>query len=369
MAGRAAERATLEDVAQAAGVSKATASKVLNGRGGVSAATRQRVHDVMTEIRYRPSTAHGTGTSVDELTVLFDAFESPYAVQVLGGIVAAGLELGVDVVATTLSGRHEHEPLSAAWLHSIAAKGHRGVIVVTTEVAAEAIEAAAAEGIGLVTVDPVTARDGDDDGLVTVSATNWTGGFQATRHLLDLGHRRIGFAGGPPESTPARHRLHGHRGALTAADLTVDPELIEQFGFTHADGRRMTERLLDLDPPPTAIVAGCDTSALGVLAAARDRHLRVPEDLSVIGFDDTFLAESAAPPLTTVRQPLREMGRLAVRTVLALARGERPDTHHFELATSLIVRESTAPPKPAADPSIRDRAGQPDPATRPRRTR
>jgi LacI family transcriptional regulator len=131
---------------------------------------------------------------------------------------------------------------------------------------------------------------------------------------------------------------------LTAAELAIDPELIEQLGFTHADGRRMAEQLLDLDPPPTAIVAGCDTSALGVLAAARDRHLRVPEDLSVIGFDDTFLAESAAPPPTTVRQPLREIGRLAVRTVLALARGERPETHHFELATSLIVRESTAPP-------------------------
>lgn len=349
MVGRAAERATLEDVAQAAGVSKATASKVLNGRGGVSSATRQRVHDVMKEIRYRPSTAHGTGPSVDELTVLFDAFESPYAVQVLGGIVGAGLELGVDVVATSLSGRHAHEPLSAEWLHGIAAKGHRGVIAVTTEVAAEAIEAAAADGIGLVTVDPVSARD-DDDGLVTVSATNWTGGYQATRHLLDLGHRRIGFAGGPAESTPARHRLHGHRGALSAVGLAVDDELIQQLGFTHADGRRMTERLLDLDPPPTAIVAGCDTSALGVLAAARDRHLRVPEDLSVIGFDDTFLAESAAPPLTTVRQPLREMGRLAVRTVLALARGERPETHHFELATSLIVRESTAsPPQPAAE--------------------
>jgi LacI family transcriptional regulator len=107
----------------------------------------------------------------------------------------------------------------------------------------------------------------------------------------------------------------------------------------------MAEQLLRLDDPPTAIFAGCDTSALGVLAAARDRHLRIPEDLSVVGFDDTYLAESAAPPMTTVRQPLREMGRLAVRTVLGLARGERPDTHHFELATTLIVRESTAPPR------------------------
>jgi LacI family transcriptional regulator, galactose operon repressor len=345
VAGRAAKRATLDDVAQGAGVSKATASKVLNGRGGVSGPTRQRVHDVMKELRYQPSTTHEAGSPTVELTVLFDAFESPYAVQVLGGIVAAGLDMDVDVVATSLSGNHTHEPLSAAWLHGIAQKGHSGVIVVTTEVSAEAIEAAAADGIGLVTVDPVSARDGDDDGLVTVSATNWTGGYQATRHLLDLGHRRIGFAGGHPDSTPARHRLHGYRGALSAAGVAEEPRLIRQVGFTHTDGRLMAEQLLDLDVPPTAIVAGCDASALGVLAAARDRHLRVPEDLSVVGFDDTYMAESAAPPLTTVRQPLREMGRLAVRTVLALAQGERPDTHHFELATTLIVRESTAPPK------------------------
>lgn len=350
MVGRAATRATLDDVAQAAGVSKATASKVLNSRGGVSAATRERVNEVMQQLGYRPSTADGHDAPHDEVTVFFDAFESPYAVQVLAGIVAAGLELGVDVVATSPAGRQAHEPLSARWFQTVAAKGHRGVIAVTTEVGADAIRTAATAGLGLVTVDPVSARDGDDDGLVTVGATNWTGGFQATRHLLDLGHRRIGFAGGPPGSAPARHRLHGHQGALSAAGLAVEPELITQLGFGHADGRRMAEYLLDLDPRPTAIVAGCDTSALGVLAAARDRRLRVPDDLSVVGFDDTFLAESAAPPLTTVRQPLREMGRLAVRTVLALARGDRPETHHFELATTLIVRESTAPLAPVAEP-------------------
>jgi LacI family transcriptional regulator len=137
--GRAAQRATLEDVARSAGVSKATASKVLNGRGGVSARTRQRVHEVIQELGYRPSTGHRLNTTTAELTVLFDAFESPYALQVLGGIVAAGREFEVDVVATSRSGRHAHQPLSAAWLQEVAAKGHRGVIVVTTEVAADAI--------------------------------------------------------------------------------------------------------------------------------------------------------------------------------------------------------------------------------------
>ncbi len=199
-------------------------------------------------------------------------------------------------------------------------------------------------GFGLVTVDPVSARDADDAGLVSVSATNWTGGVQATEHLLDLGHRRIGFAGGPPESQPARQRYHGYLAALGAAGVDVDQTLIKRQGFRHEDGKSMAEALLDLPEPPTAIVAGCDVSALGVLAAARRRNLHLPEDLSIVGFDDSYAAESASPSLTTVRQPLREMGRLALRTVLALARGEGPETHHFELATTLVVRDSTARP-------------------------
>lgn len=338
-------RPTLDAVAAAAGVSKATASKVLNDRDGVSEATRERVRGAMNQLRYVPVPGRRVGGSSPTITVLFDGNDSLYSAQVLTGIVLAGTENGVDVVVTSAPGPHRHEPLSAEWLRVLAEKGHEGVIVVTTAITPAAVHAAADVGLGLVAVDPVIVRDSGEEGLVSVSATNWTGGVQATDHLLGLGHRRIGYAGGPPASYPARQRLHGHVAALRAAGIDADPALVRQLGFSHDDGRVMATELLAVDAPPTAVVAGCDASALGVLAAARQRHLRVPDDLSVVGFDDTFAADMASPPLTTVRQPLREMGRLAMRTVLALARGEGPETHHFELATTLVVRESTAPPR------------------------
>lgn len=338
------QRPTLEAVAHGANVSKATASKVLNGRGGVSAATRDRVFQVMKELNYAPTTGRVFGGTTPTVTVLFDAYEGLYAVHVLAGVVAAGLEFGVDVVATNPTGRHAHQPLSVEWLRQVADKGHLGVIVVTTEVTAEAVTGAEDVGLALVAIDPVSARDADDVGLVSVSATNWTGGRQATDHLLGLGHRRIGFAGGRMASRPARDRYYGYVAALGAAGVDLDSALIRQRGFGHDDGRVMAEELLDLPEPPTAIVAGCDTSALGVMAAARRRNLRLPQDLSIVGFDDTYAAESAAPGLTTIHQPLREMGRLAVRTVMSLAEHAGPETHHFELATSLVMRQSTAPP-------------------------
>ena len=345
-----AGRTTLDGVAAKAGVSKATASKVLNGRGGVSSATRERVFAAMKELGYAPSTGRTIGGAPSMVTVVFDAAETIYAARILSGAVALGMEMDVDVVVTSPASRSPHQPLTAEWLGRIADKGHLGIIVVTAEVTPEVARAAAKAGLGLVAVDPVSPSDADD-GLVSVSATNWTGGYQATAHLLDLGHRRIGFAGGPPESQPARHRYHGHLAALEAADIEARPELLLRRGFDRDDGRQMAQDLLDLKQPPTGIVAGCDASALGVIAVARERNLRLPEDLSVVGFDDTYAADLASPPLTTIRQPLWEMGRLAIRTVLSLASGEVRETHHLELATTLVVRKSTAPPPSATTPN------------------
>jgi LacI family transcriptional regulator len=135
--------------------------------------------------------------------------------------------------------------------------------------------------------------------------------------------------------------MHGHLAALATWGIEVDRGLVLQQGFGYEDGRAMGDALLGLPDPPTAIVAGSDTAALGVMEAAHKRGLRLPEDLSIVGFDDTPLAVWTSPQLTTVRQPMREMGRQAVRTLLSIADGARPETHHFELATTLVVRTST----------------------------
>jgi LacI family transcriptional regulator len=336
-------RPTLDEVARAAGVSKATASKVLNGRADVAAATRLRVQRAIEDLGYVPSTGRRAGQRRTSVTVVFDALVVLYSAQVLSGIISAAGDFGVDIVVTDLAAAGQGS-LRRAWFREQAALGRSGVIVVTTVVTPEQVGDCADAGLGLVAIDPVTLDHAGTDGLVSVSSTNWSGGLAATDHLLGIGHRRIGFAGGPPGSRAAQQRLYGHLAALEKHGIEPDRDLLLSEGFTYEHGRDMAGRLLSLAHPPTAIVAGCDASALGVMEAARRRGLHLPEDLSIVGFDDTYAAEWTSPQLTTIRQPMREMGRLALRTLLRMARGERPETHLFELATTLVVRASTAPP-------------------------
>jgi LacI family transcriptional regulator len=190
-------------------------------------------------------------------------------------------------------------------------------------------------------VDPAGVPD---LAVPTIGATNWAGGLSATEHLIRLGHRRIGFVAGRSELWCSRARLDGYRAGLETAGHTVDPELVVQGEFDYESGFRAGERLCELAEPPTAVFAASDQMALGVYEALRRRGLRVPEEVSVIGFDDLPEAHWSSPPLTTVRQPMAEMGRLAVRTLQRLVRGEVIESPRIELATELVVRDSTAPP-------------------------
>jgi LacI family transcriptional regulator len=157
-----------------------------------------------------------------------------------------------------------------------------------------------------------------------------------------LGHRRIAYLGGPAMAAANQARVHGYQAAMEAEKAPVPRSYVRPGEFSHRSGLLRAAALLDLGKPPTAVFAGNDEIALGVIETARTRGMRVPEDLSVVGFDDTRLARMASPPLTTVRQPLREMGGVAMRTALRLANGEKVESHHIELATELVVRASTA---------------------------
>ncbi|HET9138689.1 substrate-binding domain-containing protein, partial [Actinophytocola sp.] len=184
------------------------------------------------------------------------------------------------------------------------------------------------------------------DDVPSVGATTWNGGLSATRHLLELGHRRIAVITGPEYALCSRARLDGYRAALDAAGVPVDPALIRQGEFEIEDGLRHTEELLRLPDPPTAIFALNDGMAIGVYHAASLAGLRIPDDLSVVGFDDYDLDQWLVPPLTTVRQPLQEMGAAAARMALDLSEDLAPRGKRVELATELVVRGSTAPPAP-----------------------
>jgi LacI family transcriptional regulator len=177
----------------------------------------------------------------------------------------------------------------------------------------------------------------------TIGATNWSGGLSATEHLISLGHRRIGLIAGPKSLLCSRARLDGYRAALEAAG--IEEQMIVPGDFMHESGFAGGAELLDRAHPPTAIFASSDTMALGAYEAARRRGLRVPDDVSIVGFDDLPESRWSSPPLTTVRQPLAEMGAQAARTALRLARGEDIEVPRVELATELVVRDSTAPPK------------------------
>jgi LacI family transcriptional regulator len=332
-------RVTLATVAATAGVSVATVSKVLNGRSDVSESTRARVQEILREYEYvgrRPE-------QVERITVelFYQGFLNSYSVEVIQGVVEAGQAADVDVVlssrphvsASRSTGR------AAQWIRELTATGRRAAIGITCELTDADLAALSRARLPLVVVDPISIAQPD---VTSVGSTNFAGGMAATQHLLSLGHRRIAYLGGPPSSGCNQARLNGFRGAMEAAGVPVPKDYVWLREFLYDDGLAGGAALLDLPEPPTAIFAGSDETALGVMEAARARGLRVPEDLSVVGFDDTQVARLASPQLTTIRQPLREMGAVALRTALQLVAGEKVDSHHVELATRLIVRDSTA---------------------------
>jgi LacI family transcriptional regulator len=229
----------------------------------------------------------------------------------------------------------------ASWTSTLASHDTDGVILVTSELTGSQFEQLRDADIPLVVVDPVNPPPPD---LPSVGATNWAGGLAATDHLLGLGHRRVGAIAGPGDHLCSRARTDGYRSALERAGISFDPALVRNGDFEHEGGFTRGGELLDLSEPPTAIFAGSDQQAFGLYEAARQRGLRVPQDLSVVGFDDLPVTRWVSPPLTTVRQPLSEMGRAAAQMLGDLITGVPLRTTRVELSTELIVRESTAAP-------------------------
>jgi LacI family transcriptional regulator len=188
-------------------------------------------------------------------------------------------------------------------------------------------------------------HQGIDNTGPAVGATNWQGGYDATKHLLDLGHRRIGFVSGTMDMGCAQDRLAAYKAALTDYGVAIDPALITEGDFFQPQGYECARTLLALPKPPTAIFASNDVSAFGVMEAVRDLGLRIPDDISIVGFDDIHQASQVNPPLTTVRQPLEEMGRTAAAMLLDYIADPEKPVERIDLPTQLIVRGSTRPLK------------------------
>jgi LacI family transcriptional regulator len=329
-------RVTITTIAQEAGVSVPTVSRVLNGRSDVSPQTRERVEELLRRHGYRRRVGRGQPRA-SLIDLVFNDLDSPWAVEIIRGVEDVAHSAGVGTVVSAI---HRRTTSARQWLQNLRARASDGVIFVVTDLTPPLHAELKRLSVPMVVVDPAGVPTID---VPTIGATNWAGGLSATEHLLSLGHRRIGFIAGPRRLLCSRARLDGYRAGLEAAGVPFEEELVAPGDFYHESGFVGADALLRLENPPTAIFAASDQMALGVYEAVRRRGLRVPDDVSVVGFDDLPETRWTSPPLTTVRQPLTEMGLLATRTVLRMAQGERIETPRVELATELVVRDSTAP--------------------------
>jgi LacI family xylobiose transport system transcriptional regulator len=331
-------RVTLASVAEQAGVSLSTVSKVLNGRSDVAEATRTRVEQLLDLHGYRRRAQGAPQAPLIEL--VFHELESVWAMELIRGVENVAKENKASVVLTESGTRHAPAP---DWIEGVLRRRPLGVVLVFSALPDKVKKQLRSRAIPFVIVDP--AGDPDPD-VPSVGSANWAGGLAATRHLTDQGHERVAIITGPEDMMCSLARLDGYRSGMTMAGLEVDPSLV-RFGDFHVQGGfEHAMELLDRPDRPTAVFAGSDLQALGVLEAARLKGLSVPGDLSVVGYDDVPLAQWSSPALTTVHQPLRQMAEEAARMLL---RPHDPvkSALRIELATHLVVRQSTAPPKTA----------------------
>jgi LacI family transcriptional regulator len=333
------ERSTIHDIAAEANVSVATVSRVLNGRDHVAPETRERISRIVRERGYSVNrSARSLQFGRTGLIGLLVPLVHPnYFSTIVAGVTEALNDHDLRAILSPTEHKHDREvTLLDRLMHGMA----DGALVVLPEESSAELERLLDSDYSFVVIDPRLPLDAR---IPAVSAANTSGADQVTRHLLELGHRRIAAITGPRDWQATEERRRGYHAALASAGILPDPTLEIEADFEIPGAARATQALLDRSDPPTAIFAFNDNLAIGTIQAARARGLRVPEDLSVAGFDDSEHASLITPSLTTVRQPLAEMGRTAVSLLRRLIDGQRVETLHVELGTRLVVRDSTAP--------------------------
>ncbi|WP_439650302.1 LacI family DNA-binding transcriptional regulator [Glycomyces amatae] len=323
-------------IARLAGVSAPTVSKVLNGRAGVAPETRRRVQRLLRDEGYQRPDRVARAACVE---LVFYGMQGYPAVEIMRGAKRVAVEHGLSVGFTDVQ---EEESAGLGWAEHLLAGRPTGVVIAHMGFTPEQHGLLSAGGMPMVVLDPV----GESlHPVPSVASANRHGGVAAARHVLELGHRRIAVVTGPLERISAAQRLEGARAAAAAAGAPIGDALVRSGAdFSFEDGLEFGRELLRLPDPPTAVLCGNDLQAFGVYEAARLAGLRIPADLSVVGFDDISHARWTGPPLTTVHQPFRELGATAAGLVLALAEGEAVAQSRIELMTTLVVRGSTAPP-------------------------
>jgi LacI family transcriptional regulator len=325
---------TIQDVARAAGVSVSTVSRVLNDKDDVAPETYERVQGVIQQLGYTSSLAARSMRSrrTNVIGLFMPDVGDPFSIQVMKGVNQAIVKLDYDLIIYTSGSiktrsTGEREQHYVSLLNGTIADG---IILVTPA------------ATSFSTTAPVVAVDPNNESpdCPSVISTNHAGAMTAMKYLIELGHRRIGFIGGRRDLQSARRRRQGYVDALAQAAIPLDDALMEEGDFSTGTGRLCSKRLLLLPEPPTAIFAANDQSAFGVMEAAQEAGLRIPEDLSVMGFDNIPETTYIDPRLTTVDQFISRMGSVATEMLISLIRGKGLEGDQHKIGTELVVRES-----------------------------
>jgi len=329
---------TLKDLALRAGVHPSTISRLANGdpRARVSPETRARVLTLLKETGYRPDYA-GRSLRLKQslvLAVIIPDITNPLFAEIFVGVEEVATEAGYSVILANTGGSREREQTH---LRQLQARRADGMILASVILRDPSVRWLRTHGIKHVVVDRFSGKADP-----FVGGDDLAGAFMATNHLIELGHRRIAHLAGPQNVSTAVLRKRGYLAALKGADIEPDPALIVEAGFLEEAGGRAMEQLLTLAPPPTAVFAGNDMSAIGAHGVAREHGLDIPSDVAIVGYDDVPLASRLEPPLTTIRVPVCEFGRISARMLHEQIKEVKADPRQIVLPTELMVRGSTA---------------------------
>ncbi len=321
-------------------MSVATVSKVINNRYGVASDTTARVQAVIEELGYEASlVAQSLRNHRTNVIGILVADLEPFSTELLKGVADAIRYSGFELVVYSAGGHaRDRVGWERRYLSRLSGTLIDGAVLVTPTVVDVNY------GAPIVAIDPHTGQSG----LPTVVSDNLRGAQLATGHLLSLGHRRIAMLTGRPDLESAQLRERGYREALRAAGVSVDESLIRLGAYDSEVSLEQARLLLTAPDPPTAVFAANDMSAIATIEVATELGLRVPADLSVVGFDNIPESTLCAPPLTTVEQPIRKMGERSIELLLSLIRGEKLQATHITLATNLVIRQSTRAWRPAS---------------------
>lgn len=331
---------TLAEIAKVAGVSQMTASRALNNRPGVSREKREEILLIADEMGYvvnRAAQKLSGGRS--HIIGMIAQLHTPFTSELVMGVGSAARAAGYELLLYSLVGSDRRPPSSVMQLLQQFADG----VIALLPYEFDYLNTLAVSRVPVVTVD----HQAETPEFPSIVGDSYQGARQAVRYLAELGHRRIAFVTGNERLASARDRRRGYEDTMQQLGLSYSPEMIAEGDYMQKAGYNAAYRLLALSPRPTAIFAANDISALGVVSAIREAGLKVPDDISVIGFDDIPLASQVHPALTTIRQPTQQMGRSAVNTLLALIVGLEAPSPLITLPTELVIRASAAPPRQA----------------------